>query len=175
MDRRNREDGWTRPIGLAVALLLLAPAACERRDELTDPAAYPAEGLPAFGSPEDFAEVRLPLEVVDPCPDGVTQDLTFDEPEQTFGLVVAYRAGMVATVEVAAEPAVGTAVAIYGPDDGTGYYGAEPMTGAGGSPGPVRMGADIAATGRYFVVVSTEDPTWVGGLSMHFGALGCGD
>ena len=162
-------------VGGSLLALLLPFVGCEGEAELTDPKRYPHESLPALLSAEDFREIQLDTAAVDPCPSGVSATVTFSERNQAFGLIVAYEEGMRATVATAATPAVDTVVALFGPEDGAGYYGALPVAVDDDSGGGVlsSLVETIDEAGRYFAVVTTAGGTGLGEVTLLVGAENC--
>ncbi len=162
-------------IGLVI-LAVFVLAACDSEQELSDPKTYPYESLPAFLSAEDFSEIQLEDIAVLPCPDGITAIVTFDAPNQAFGLRVSYDEGLRATVQTASEADIDTVVAIFGPDDGNGYFGALPIA-LDDDGGPDGQLSDLLETideaGDYFVVVTTAGGTGRGDVTLVIGADNC--
>lgn len=162
---------------VAISLFsLVLLAGCDAAQELTDPKQFPQESLPAFLTAEDFSEILLQSAAVLPCPDGVAAAVTFAAPNEAFGLTVAYEAGQRATVETLSEAGVDTVVALFGPDDGSGYYGALPIAvdDDGGSDGRLsRLVETIDVSGRYFAVVTTAGGAGRGAVTLLVGADNC--
>jgi hypothetical protein len=156
--------------------LLVAALAAGCVDQAELPRADATSELPIFEGAADYARVRLQLAAVDPCPGGAVALATFTAADEVFGLPVALAAGATLTVAAQGDPSLDTILGVYGPDDGTGFYGRLPIAvdDDSGDGWLSRLTATVEEAGAYFVVVTTAGGLGRGPVTLAIGAAPCG-
>ncbi len=142
---------WTR------ALLLITPliaAGCAAEPAGVTKTGGAAKAL-MFETAEQYAAITV--DDVTLSANGAV-DLSFTAPDQVFGYAIGLEAGQIVFLETAGDPELDTVVYLFGPDDGTGFFGELPviMDDDGGEgmlsfAGPY----EIKVSGTYLAVAST--------------------
>lgn len=129
-----------------------------------------------FESASQFAAITVPNTSL--CLSG-TLDVSFTKPNQMIGVSFAAQAGDQATVAASGPLELDVLVAIFGPDDGTGYFGAIPIA-ANDDDGPgllPSLSYSFKDTGAYLLLVTTYDGNSKGDATLTLtlnGEAGCG-
>ncbi len=130
------------------------------------------DAAPLFQSVEDYAAVQIAA--VDLCPSGFNSTVTFDAVDQLYGIAVNVAAADTATFETVNNPALDTLVFVYGPDDGSGFYGSLPVTADDDSGAGLQSRATHElSSGKWFVVVATSGGMGQGTVTLR-GSGECG-
>ena len=162
----------SRALSASVALAL-ALGGCFSSQELPKSASQMT--APLFASAAEFANVQVAA--VDLCPTGFNSTVTFDAPDQIFGVAVLVVADDAARFVASGNPGLDTQIFIYGPADANGYYGEIPVASDDDAGEGLQSALDVALTaGTWFVVITTAGGDGQGTVTLGgSGACGGGD
>lgn len=170
--------GWALKLPLCVLLTALAifGFGCDADEQdlaKSGDAQIPLE----FETADQFTAITVSNTSL--CMSG-TLDVSFEQPNQITGVSFAAQAGDSAIVTVDGPLDLDVLVAIFGPDDGTGFYGAVPIA-ANDDEGPgllPSLSYSFKDTGAYLLVITTYDGNSKGTASVTLtlnGEAGCGN
>ncbi|MDY0063407.1 MAG: hypothetical protein RBU45_26625, partial [Myxococcota bacterium] len=161
--------GWLR-----VALLLLATGTLACAPETTDLAKTGGvDALPEFQTAEQFSAIRADASSL--CLSGEVT-LRFTEPGQQIGYAFAARQGQSFEAQTLGDPEMDTLLLLYGPDDGTGYFGRSPiLADDDGGDGVLSRIQDYSfkETGVFLLIATTYQGEYQGAVTLTV-ALGGG-
>lgn len=159
---------------LAACLALAFAMSCGSTTELSEKTGEWSP--PIFGSATEFFEITLEMPTL--CIQGAGT-IEFTRDGQMVGLVVPLNKDAVARLEVTGDSDLDTVLAVYGPEDETGYFGRNAVAKDDDS-GEGRLsrldGFTATQGGRYLVLVSTFGGTGRGRTELVLdvdGAPGC--
>ena len=169
---------WTGRMLLALWLVAsFSFAACEPTDTELGKDGEDQGSVAEFLTAEDFDNVIVSAVVL--CLEGVVE-AEFTEPNQMFGFPFDATAGMTVWAGTEGDATFDTVVMLFGPDDGTGYYGRFPVA-LDDDSGEGLLSSmeeyEIKEDGGYVLVVGTYGGAYRGTVRMRVavnGADGCG-